>query len=135
MTTSDHEMLRHLISLGGYDNSHAALAIGWMEELNCDTSDLREDRVRAIKRMNADLQRQKYPGDLKLELVAILSYLGEDSESHSPLLSEIITRYQNWSAQDVVDDWHLSLMIIWSIAVLSLGSATKPMLGFISAPD
>jgi hypothetical protein len=68
--------LRAAITSGGYDATHALLAIGWIDELGCRLPSAAKLRRQAVARVAGELRTATAVTDLSLEQGAFLDYAG-----------------------------------------------------------
>lgn len=123
--------LRELASAGGYDTTHAALAVGWMAELGCDAPD--DVRSRVLSSMAGELasvDRRELVSDLAVEQSALLVYLGAP-ELLPAGWNELVLGAQRpdggWGEDGRPSNWHTTLLALWTLAGTTLSATGEPI--------
>ena len=114
------ERMARLADEGGYALTHAALAIGWLEENRCDAppAALRE---RIVKAMAAGVVADDRLDDIEIESAAFLYYLGRGDlvpRRFSASLLEAQNADGGWpefwpDTQGRGSHWHPTLLALW----------------------
>ena len=122
LDAADEERLQALVAGGGYDTTHAALAVGWSGELGCPVPDGVRDEV--VGRMAAELAAvgAEPLTDLSVEQSAVLSYLGAGDRVPPGWGKRIVDAQRpdgGWSEGGRPSSWHMTLLAIWTLEALS----------------
>ena len=118
---------------GGYDASHAALALGFLEERGCAVPRAGRLRATVIGAMDRELRAAQAADDLSMELCAMLAYAGAH-EWIETRWSAVIGAAQRedggWGYADATEsDWHHTTVALLCLLALELPDrAAAPML-------
>lgn len=155
MGPDDLDALRALNDQGGYGSTHAAIAIGWMEEFDCSVPGLQELRNTIVDRIATefheyrDLLRQvadeadvdleavadrAWVTDLALEQSAVLLYLGEGAQIDEAWTREVAANQRpdgGWDELAIGTDeshWHPTLLAVWTLLESTVPGEGEPMI-------
>ena len=113
--------LWYAIERGGYDLSHATLALAWYREQGCEFAQ-REGRYdHGMKRMVAELEHHRDVTDLSLNLTAYLLAFGERDAITSQWIARIIRaqrRDGGWPGHGPASGtshWHATGLALWAL--------------------
>ena len=126
----DGDRLAALAAGGGYDTTHAALALGWMQELGCPVpADL---RGRVVDRMADELAdaADEPVTDLAAEQSAMLVYLGAGDRVPAGWAGRLLEAQRpdgGWSEGGRPSFWHMTLLAMWTLAGLSDPGSGAPV--------
>ena len=127
-STSDSDALAQLVAGGGYDTTHAGLAVGWLAERECAAPTIEAVRAQVIEAVATELAQAPEVTDLAVEQSAILIYLGAPGRV-GPGWSEQVAAAQRsdggWGP--TASNWHMTLLAIWTIEGLRAAGAGVDM--------
>ncbi len=118
---------------GGYDATHAALALGFLRERGCALPRAGQLRAAVIEAMDRELRAAEKADDLSMELCAMLAYAGAH-ERIEPRWSAVVGAAQRddggWGyANAATSDWHHTTVALLCLLALELPDrAAAPML-------
>lgn len=131
MDDAVQDRLSRLVDAGGYDTTHAALAIGWMGELGCPVPEqLRAESIERIATELHDLGPDAIT-DLATEQSALLLYLGARSRLPSEWLTRLLDAQRSdggWGEPSGPATWHMTLLAIWTLEGLNSPGVGAPMI-------
>jgi hypothetical protein len=114
--------LRTAITTGGYDLTHAALALQWIEENGCSSAWSRRLHTLAIQQIakipDVDLRMT----DLELEAATFLFYMGSEQLLPPGFVDSVLETQQpdgGWSGDSALDPdsghWHATSLALWML--------------------
>lgn len=118
----DHlEALRTLAAGGGYDTTHAGLAIGFMGELGCPVPpDVRSTVLDGMAtELAAAAASDDPPTDLAAEQSAMLHYLGAPERIPVNWNGRLVDAQRDdggWGPPKTPSTWHMTLLALWTLA-------------------
>ncbi len=130
LTDPDVVALDALADGGGYDSTHAALAVVWLDELGCDVADAAERRQRLVESIGAELAVADEVTDLAVEQSAVLQYLGAGDRVPDDWVGRVLAAHRTdggWGER--VSTWHMTLLAVWTILAETGEGAGAPMVG------
>jgi len=130
LSDADLVALDALVDGGGYDATHAALAVVWLEELGCEVEDAGPRRVRLVEAIGAELAAGEEVTDLAVEQSAVLHYL--DAGDHVPgdWSGHVLAAQRadgGWGER--VSTWHMTMLAVWTILAETETDEGVPMVG------
>lgn len=130
LTDADVVALDALVDGGGYDATHAALAIMWLDELGCVVADAAERHQRLVEGIGAELATADEVTDLAVEQSAVLHYLGVGDRVPDDWLDRVLAAQRTdggWGER--VSTWHMTLLAVWTILAETGAGDGAPMVG------
>jgi len=128
--------LRGLASDNGYGLTHAALALGWMRDLGCETAERNELLDEFADAMVVQLDQAARSGtvtDLTLELSGFLAYV--EGAARFPVgWDDLVLAAQRadggWGQDGPATEtsWHTTLLALWTVAAVAGRGEPVPML-------
>ena len=115
----ESEAARTLAEGGGYQTTHAALAVQWMAELRCAPEESGRLRADIIESVADELDRATEVTDLAVEQSSILLYLGAGDripQGWSKRVRSVQRSDGGWGP--TASNWHMTLLAIWTLAGL-----------------
>ena len=126
--TQELEAARALVDGGGYDTTHAALAVGWMDELACDPATVAELRDRTVQRLLVEFDPGGAVTDLALEQSATLHYLGAgDAVTDEWVRATLAAQRDDGGWGERQSTWHMTLLALWTLLASQGPGADAPM--------
>jgi len=124
--------LAALASGGGYDATHAALAVGWLEELGCASAASDELRQRLVSSIEAEWRAGDGLVDLRAEQSAFAIYLGGTLTIDAAWSQAILDNQRpdgGWGQNGPSSEssWHTTILAMWSLAAQDPANNTGPM--------
>ncbi len=130
LDAEDLVALDGLIDGGGYDTTHAALAVGWLHELGCGAETWTSLRNRTVERLTDEFDPSGPVTDLALEQSATLLYLGAgEAVPEDWTVAVLAAQRDDGSWGDRAPSWHMTLLALWTLL-----AADGPGLGVPMVP-
>ena len=114
-------LLQQMIAKGGYELTHVALAIEWLDENRCDPRPPPALRTQVAERMAAGVRIDGRLDDFELESAAFLYYLGRGDlvpRGFAASLVEAQNADGGWAEEwpgtgESASNWHPTAMALW----------------------
>jgi len=124
LTDGDVTRLGSLVAGGGYETTHAGLAIGFMVELGCEIpADIRQNVLDSMAdELGKASASEDPPTDLAAEQSAILSYLGAPQLIPVGWYNRLLDTQRSdggWGPAHTPSTWHMTLLAMWTLAANS----------------
>ncbi len=130
LTEADLDALDALAAGGGYDATHAALAVMWLDELGCQVADAAERRERLVEAIATELTAAGAMTDLAVEQSAVLHYLDAGDRVPDGWTDQVLaTQRTDGGWGERVSTWHMTLLAVWTILAETETSEGLPMVG------
>ena len=116
LTDADVIALDALVDGGGYDATHAALAVRWLDELGCEVADTAERHGRLVEGISTELATADAVTDLAAEQSAVLHYLGAGDQVPADWRNRVLAAQRTdggWGER--VSTWHMTLLAVWTL--------------------
>ena len=130
LTDPDVMALDALVDGGGYDATHAALAVGWLEELGCEVADAAERHARLVEGISTELAAADDVTDLAMEQSAVLHYLGAGDQVPDDWGNRVLAAQRTdggWGER--VSTWHMTLLAVWTLLAETAPGGGAKMVG------
>jgi hypothetical protein len=121
------------LGTGGYETSHAVLALGFIAERGCTLGALSALRERGARALERELRAAREASDLNMELCALLGYLGQ-SERIEPRWRELVMTAQRddggwgYAGADRANWHHTTMALLCLLAIERPDVAPRAML-------
>ncbi len=120
--------LDRLAEGGGYQATHAALAVVWLDELVCPTEGSGQRRDELIESIADELAATDAVTDLGVEQSAVLHYIGAGDRVPADWLDRVLAAQRTdggWGER--VSTWHMTLLALWTIQAETQAGNGAPM--------
>lgn len=126
LSAAQDEALASLTDGGGYNTTHAALAVQWMAELGCSADGSLRSEI--VDKIAAELTSATAVTDLALEQSSVLWYLGAIDEVPDDWRARVIAAQRaDGSWVDGENTWHTTLLAVWTLLALDSPGKGVPM--------
>ncbi|HKY14666.1 MAG TPA: hypothetical protein VJM33_07045 [Microthrixaceae bacterium] len=122
------DRLEELTANGGYDATHAGLAVGWMTDLGCGSAELDATTATVVDRIAADFAARTEVSDLTVEQSAVLCYLDACDRVPAAWADDVrAAQHDDGGWGPGSSNWHMTMLAVWTLEALRGAGTGAPM--------